>query len=200
MNWYQLLKNVKGKNIYMFIGNGSKNQFKTLLETEQKLKQVLKSIPKNAVLLYFGDGANRKKPDVGYLFQKTHQLRPDIKIFMIQIKHAQNWGVPSFVTDVYWHNDYTKKQMWGGINKNKEPVSNTKKWVNLHKKHPIEKIFAFGGGPITLDEIKLANKENIPVQLIKIKRRYKGDGKTLIKPNDTNQEKYGITYKLIKKK
>ena len=42
MNWYQLLKNVKGKNIYMFIGNGSKNQFKTLLETEQKLKQVLR--------------------------------------------------------------------------------------------------------------------------------------------------------------
>lgn len=200
MNWYQLLKNVKGKNIYMFIGNGSKNQFKTLRETEQKLKQVLKTIPKNAVLLYFGDGANRKKPDVGYLFQKTHQLRPDIKIFMIQIKYAQNWGVPSFVTDVYWHNDYTKKQMWGGVNKNKEPVSNTKKWISLHKKHPIEKIFAFGGGPITLEEIKLAKKENIPVQLIKIHRRYKGDGKTPIKSTDTNQEKYGITYKLLKKK
>ena len=49
MNWYQLLQNVKGINISMFIGNGSKNQFKTLRETEQQLKQVLTTIPKNAV-------------------------------------------------------------------------------------------------------------------------------------------------------
>ena len=139
MNWYQLLKNIKDKNIFMFIGNGSKNQFKTLRETDKKLKSVLKTIPKDSILLYFGDGANRKKPDVGYLFEQTHKLRPDIKIFMIQISYAKNWGVPSFVTDVYWHNDYPKKQMWGGINKNKKPVSNTKKWINLNKKNPIKK-------------------------------------------------------------
>ena len=200
MNWYQLINKIKDHKIYMFIGNGSKNQFKTLTETNNNLKKVLKKIPKNSALLYFGDSPNKKKPDVGYLFEKTHQLRPDIKIFMIQISYAKNWGVPSFVTDVYWHNDYTKKQMWGGLNKNKDPVSNTKKWINLNKKINIKKIFAFGGGPITIDEIKLAKKYNIPVDIIKIQRRYKGDGKTQIKSNDTPQEKYGLTYKLNKKK
>ena len=106
----------------MFLGNGTKNQFKTLTEMGIKLKKVLKQIPKNSVLLYFGDSPNKKKPDVGYLFEKTHQLRPDIKIYMIQISYAKNWGMPSFVTDVYWHNDFPKKQMWGGINKNNKPV------------------------------------------------------------------------------
>ena len=31
-------------------------------------------IPKKSVLLYFGDSPNKKKPDVCYLFEKTHKL------------------------------------------------------------------------------------------------------------------------------
>ena len=40
MNWNQLIKKLKNQKIYMFIGNGSKNQFKTLKETNTELKKV----------------------------------------------------------------------------------------------------------------------------------------------------------------
>ena len=79
------------------------------------------------VFLYFGDSPNIKKPDVGILFEILHKYNPKIPIYMIQIKEAKSWGVPNFVTGVYWHNDYTKTCKWGGVHKGK-PCSNTKKW------------------------------------------------------------------------
>jgi hypothetical protein len=115
---------------------------------------------------------------------------------MIQIKKAMSWGVPDFVTDVYWHNDYSNKCKWGGILNNK-PCSNTKKWVNIHKKKKINKIFIIGGGQITLDEYNLIKKLNIDYQYFNIDRRFLGDGNTRVKDTDSNAEKIGITYKKI---
>ena len=89
----------------MLIGNGSKNQFRDLRKVKGILTAILKEVPQGSVFLYFGDSPNRKKPDVGLLFQIIKERRPDIQIFMIQIREAKSWGVPDFVSDVYWHND-----------------------------------------------------------------------------------------------
>jgi hypothetical protein len=193
-----LLKELKNKHIHMLIGNGSKNQFKNKTELKQIIKSILKNLPENSVFLYFGDPSNDKKPDVGYAFELISLFRPDIGIYMIQISEAESWGVPSFVTGVYWHNDYTKKCKWGGLNTNNQPCSNTKKWVNINKAIGIRKVFILGGGEITLQEYYLIKQHDIDYFYIPLERKFKGDGVTKIKSTDTQKTKIGITYKKIK--
>lgn len=191
------LKNHNG-NIFMLIGNGSSNQFRYLKDLKFILKKILKNVPIKSAFLYFGDYPDKKKPDIGYAFQLIKEMRPDINIYMIQIKEAKSWGVPNFVKDVYWHTDYTNKCKWGGIYNN-QPCSNTKKWVNIHKRLGINNIFILGGGQITLDEYMLIKKLKINYQYFLIERRFLGDGKTLITDNNTKLEKIGITLNKINK-
>ena len=160
LTFNKLVEQLKKGNIYMIIGHGTKNQFRYISSLKKVLKKILKEIPKNSSILYFGDGVNKKKPDIGYAFHLLSQLRPDINIYMIQIAEAKSWGVPNFVKDVYWHNDYTKQCKWGGLY-DKKPCSNTKKWLSIHKRVKINKVFILGGGNITLDEYSLIKREKI---------------------------------------
>ena len=189
---------VKYKNVYMLIGNGSKNQFRDLRKVKGVLTAILKKIPQGSVFLYFGDSPNKKKPDIGLLFQIIKKRRPDIQIFMIQIREAKSWGIPDFVSAVYWHNDYGNKCKWGGI-LNGSPCSNTKKWVSLNKRiyGGIREAFILGGGAITLNEFSLLKKYNIPHVYFPVKRKYKGDGKTRTTNRDTMAIQVGITYHKI---
>lgn len=196
-----LVKHINTNNVYMFLGNGSKNQFKDLRNINKIVNNIVAEIPHNSILLYFGDSPNKKKPDVGYLFELVSSLRKDISIYMIQINEAKSWGVPKFVKAVYWHNDYTQDSKWGGL-KNKQPCSNTKKWVSLNKKlkNGITKVFILGGGAITLDDYSLIKKHKIPYQYYHVERKYKGDGKTKITNNMPLKERIGITYGKITNK
>jgi len=107
---------LKHRQIFMMIGNGTNNQFRNILTVKAILVSILVSIPNGSVFLYFGDSPNKKNPDVGYLFQLLNELRPDILIYMIQIDADKSWGVPDFVSVVYWHGNYSKKScMWGGV-------------------------------------------------------------------------------------
>ena len=193
----QLIKELKNQNTFMLIGNGSKNQFRYITDLRNVLKTILKQVPADSCFLYFGDGVNKKKPDIGYAFQLIREIRPDINIYMIQIAEAKSWGVPKFVKSVYWHKDYTKKCKWGGVY-NGKPCSNTKKWINVHKKVNINKIFILGGGQITLDEYVLMKKENIDYEYFEIERRFLGDGVTKVKNSYTKDKRIGITYNKIK--
>ena len=80
------------------IGNGTKNQFRDMRKVKKFLREILKMIPQQSVFLYFGDSANKKNPDVGYLFELLHELRPDIEIAMIQINKAKSWECPVSLT------------------------------------------------------------------------------------------------------
>ena len=181
----------------MFIGNGSKNQFRDLRKIKKNVNEIVSEIQHKSTLIYFGDSPNKKQPDVGYLFELVSSLRKDISIYMIQISEVKSWGFPKFVKAVYWHNDFTQDCKWGGL-KNKQPCSNTKKWVLLNKKlkNGITKIFILGGGrgEITLDEYSLIKKHKILYQYFEVQRKYKGDGKTKITNNMSLKEKIGITY------
>jgi hypothetical protein len=198
VNFHKFISLIKKKKIFMMIGNGTNNQFRYISKTKTLLKNLLKQVPAGAVFLYFGDSANKKKPDVGYLFQLLHELRPDILIYMIQIDAAKSWGVPDFVSTVYWHGNYTKKScMWGGV-KNGVACSNTAKWVRVNKRVGITKIFIFGGGAITLDEYKLAKKLKIPYAYFPVERKYLGDKKTKVTSNMGKKQRVGITMGKIK--
>ena len=120
--FYDLINKLKGKNIYMIIGN-SKSQFRDMRKIKGKLTKILKDIPIGGAFLYFGDPID--KPTVGLLFKIIKERRPDIYIYMIHIAEAKTQGIPDFVDDVYWHRDYSKVCKWGGIYKG-QPCSNTK--------------------------------------------------------------------------
>ena len=198
LTFNDLVHKLREKDVYMIIGNGSKNQFKNMRKVEGILKDIVKTSNKNSAFLYFGDAANEKKPDVGLLFKLIHSYDTSIPIYMIQIAEAKSWGVPKFVKGVYWHRDYTKECKWGGIFKGK-PCSNTKKWISLNRrlKNGIRKVFIFGGGPITLDEYKLIKKYRIPYEYFPVERKFDGDGKSKIKTNASNRTKVGITWNKI---
>ncbi len=152
-------------------------------------------MPLHAVLLYFGDSPKADAPDVGYAFELLTQVRPDLTVYKIQIDEAKEWGIPAFVNPehVMWHSDYDKENKWGGFDKSGKPCSNTKQWVKLHHELPqgITKVFALGGGNITLQEMEYAKKIGIAVQFIPMERRFKGDMKMEVTDSDSVVERYG---------
>lgn len=193
LSFNELITTISDSKVYMMIGNGSKNQYGDLRQIRSVIRNISNMIPKNSALLYFGDYPNKDKPDVGYLFSMLTTLRKDINVYMIQIREAKSWGYPKFVKGVYWHNDYSKKCKWGGVVDGK-PCSNTKKWLNVHKRVKgtgIECVFVVGGGPITIDEAKLAMSEGIPIQYFRVLRKYAGDGKTRVPRDASPLELYG---------
>jgi len=196
LTFKKMCKLVKRKNIYMIIGNGTKNQFRDMEKVNSLMDDILEKLPLNSCFLYFGDYPDEKKPDIGYMFKLLKDKRSDLEIFMIQISEAKSWGVPDFVDYVYWHDDFSKIYKWGGLDDKGKPCSNTKKWVKLNNKHSITEVFIFGGGQVTLDEISLLEKHNVPYIYFPVERKYLGDGKTLIENTDDMEKKIGITYKM----
>ena len=197
LNYHQLLTLLRSKpSVFMMIGNGTKNQFRSIPSLRKAIHQFLTaSVPPNSAFLYFGDAPNPRKPDIGYAFELLHQLRPDIDIVMVQISEAKSWGIPSFVSQVYWHNDYTKACKWGGLDNNRQPCSNTKKWVSIAKQVGIDRILVLGGGVITLDEMKLARQLKIPYTYVPLERKFLGDGSTRVKDSDSKKDRIGTTYR-----
>lgn len=190
------LRPYRGKLFTMF-GHGSKNQFRYMRDLKRTVKDVLKSVPQGSAFLYYGDAVNKNKPDMGYAFQLISDMRKDVDIYMIQVKKAEKYGVPSFVKAVYWHTDYTEECVWGGLYRGK-PCSNTKKWVQIHKAIGIERAFILGGGQITLDEYSIMKKMEMNYDYYPIERRYLGDGATKVKDVDSKSKRVGVTYHKIK--
>lgn len=202
-----LLYKLKNKDVYMIVGNGSKNQFRDISSVKKKIKEIAEKCDENSVFLYFGDPPNKKKPDVGLLFEYLHKFNKKIKIYMIQREKVKKWGIAPFVSGVYWHRELNKKcsanknKFYGGII-GKSICSNTKKWVDVHKKldQGIKKIYFFGGGDIAKHELMLCKKLGIDYKYFPVKRRFMGDGKTKVKINSRMKNSVGITWDLFKKK
>lgn len=180
--------------VYLMLGHGTRNQFRSLADLKKALRKVSKHIKKDAVVFYFGDYPDKKNPDIGYAFKLLSEMRPDIRFVMIQIREAESWGVPDFAKGVYWHGDFPKEGdcKWGGFDSDGKPCSNTAKWATFHRRiHPVETVFVLGGGPITVNEVKYAKKLKIPVVYYPVERRYKGDKETRITDEDSLQTRFG---------
>ena len=188
---------------YMFIGHGSNNQIKNFGKVKKIIDEIVQDIPLKSKLLYFGDEPNPKAPDIGLVYEYIKEQRPDLYIHMIQNKVAKKYGYPKWVNKVSWHNDVSKacekiqkpRGKWSGENSNGNPCSNTKKWIEYHNKHGIERCFIFGGGITTLIEARFLRKLEIPYDYYPVMRKYLGDKKTIARDNSV-----GITRRLSKKK
>lgn len=207
LSFNELISILQNKDVFMISGHGSKNQFKNISNVKKNIERIAKKCDENSVFLYFGDPPNKKKPDVGLLFEYLHKFNKKIKIFMIQREKVKKWGVSPFVSGVYWHRELNKKcssnkdKFFGGII-GKSICSNTKKWVDIHKnlEQGIKKVYFFGGGDIAKHELMLCKKLGIDYKYFPVKRRFMGDGKTKVKNNSTMKNRVGITWDLFKKK
>ena len=192
-----LKKYIKTKKIYMIWGNGKKNQYSSIFELNKVITQISKELEKDCVLLYFGDISDKDNLDIGYVFTELNNKRNDIEIIMIQninIKENNEYILPDFVSKVLWHTNNTKDNKLRGVNKNNnKPLGSTKTWLNIHNHNNIDCIYILGGGNTTLEEFNLAKSENINIKYYPLKRKFLGDGKTLLKKNATNNDKIGVT-------
>jgi len=203
LTFAKLMHHLNNKHVYMILGNGSKNQFGDMRKVRPLLKRLVNTIdPKSSAFLYFGDPANKKSPDVGYLFELLHEFAPEIPIYMIQIEEAKDWGTPDFVSGVFWHDDYDPNDTnlkWGGVDPSTEkPVSNTKIWARVNRALPddLEEVWIFGGGEIAMKEVCLLNAYKIHYKYFPVERKYLGDGKTRVPKEADLKTKIGITYKM----
>ena len=150
-------------DLVMLLGNGDKNPFRDIEQLKKTINHFHTDIPPYSFLLYFGDKADKNKPDIGYATKYLSYIRPDLRIIMIQIKEMEKYGVPDFVNEgYYFHDDYDEKHKWGGYENNNghsKVYSNTKQWQKLHfllRNEGINKVYVIGkGGPITQQSLKL---------------------------------------------
>ena len=197
INYKDLKKYIKHKDIYMILGHDINNQFSNLVELNKVIKKINKLIKKNSILLYFGDISDIDNPNIGLVFDELYVKRDDIEIIMIQIDKDKEIDIElsDFVSKVMWHNKYprTKKTIYNGIINNK-PVSNTLIWYELAQIEKFKNIFVLGGNNLTIDEINLANTLEIPYIYYPLKRKYLGDGKTLVSKKLSFEDKIGPTH------
>lgn len=191
-----LKKYVKNKKIYMILGNDDKNQYGSITEINNLIKNISKKLEKDSIIYYFGEKSDKENPDIGYVISEIKNRRKDIEIIMLGIENNEEFiQIPDFVSKVLWNNIKTTKKR--GINNNsKKPIGLTKIWENLNKNEKIDNIYILGGDEITVEEYTIAKELDINTEYYPIKRKFLGDGKSLIKRNSSNEEKFGITYTL----
>jgi hypothetical protein len=162
------------ENIVFLFGHGTKNPYAQFPETFTNVQYVLKDkglVPDNTRLVYFGDAANEKKPDIGWLAAQLVHV-DNYELGMIQLKRAQKWGEPQFVTKtaIRWHGKTPEKetkeeqQLWGGVNADNKPIMNTQELHDICtalSSTSVKLYFFFvGGGPTAAAEYTFLQKQD----------------------------------------
>lgn len=190
-----LKKIVKNKNVYMLFGFNNNNQYISSTEVNNTVKTLAKTIKKNAILLYFGELYDSEKMNLGFVYNELKRKREDIDIIMVENMSLNNelLQVPEFVNYQLWYTEKNKKTR-GTNSNNSKPLGATKVWYNLNKIQQFEHIFILNGDKVTLEEFTLLKELNIPYTYFLLKRKFNDDGKTLLKKNASLSEKIGLSY------
>ena len=188
-----LKKYIKNKKIYMVLGFDEKDQYNSITELNNIIKNISKELAQSSIIFYFGELPNKDKPDIGYVISEIKKKKNDIEIIMLTLENDEdNIELPFFVSKkLNIHVKTTKKR---GVNNNKKPLGLTKLWSDLNKIQQIEKLFILGGNNITLEEYNIAKDLELNIQYYPTKRKFLGDSKTSIKKNSKFEEKIGATY------
>lgn len=171
MNSFSFLKN---KTIVFLLGPGKRRQYKDMRKITKYIHVLAREIPRDSYLLYFGDTPEKKRPDIGRVYEKLLQKRKDLQVFMLSLKENKKYGWPKFVTRYYFHTDHAKEGdcKYGGVDKNGKPCSNTKIWVKIHKQYGIFHVYKIGGGPIAEQEIKLVKQLKIRHTIFNVEHKF----------------------------
>jgi hypothetical protein len=192
-----LKKFVKDKNVIMFLGNDESDQYSSSGEVKNIIKYLNKNIEKNAVLLHFGELHKEGQLDLGHIFNEVASKRSDIEVVSIlQSELKDKITIPEYVSKILWHDNYysknkDKKRGFTVNNGSKKPIAGTKVWYDLHKVKDIMCIYLIGGSTDYYDEYKFGKDLDIEIEFYPIKRKFKGDGKTLVKKSGSREDKYG---------
>tara|TARA_Y100000389_G_scaffold80647_1_gene77289 strand:+ start:6983 stop:7594 length:612 start_codon:yes stop_codon:yes gene_type:complete len=190
-----LKKYIKNKKIYMVLGFDEKDQYNSITELNNIIKNISKELAQSSIIFYFGELPNKDKPDIGYVISEIKNKRDDIEIIMLTLndEDKDNIELPIFVSKKLNIPVKTTKKR-GVNNNNKKPLGLTKLWSDLNKIQQIEKLFILGGNNITLEEYNIAKDLELNIQYYPTKRKFLGDSKTSIKKNSKFEEKIGVTH------
>lgn len=169
-----MLKLLKTKRVFFLLGPGKRRQYKDMRKIQKYINILIREIPKESYLLYFGDTPDKKRPDIGRVYEKLMEKRKDLHVVMISLQEFKKYGYPKFVKTAYFHSDHAKEGdcKYGGIDKNGKPCSNTKVWVDIERRYGISRVYKIGGGPIATQEAMLARKLTIPVTEFSVEHKF----------------------------
>lgn len=189
---------LKDKNLYLIFGNDILDQYQSITELSNYIKLIIKDLSENSVIIYFGENYSKDNLCIGYVFNEIKNKVKNIDIIYVKEDSIQNDDIPPFVTYTYTTIIKNNKQQRGVLNKNNKikPLGLTKVWYDMNKIKKINTIYIISGNDITIQEYDLAKSLDITIKYCAIKRKYIGDGKTLVKKNASDEVKIGLTYYL----
>jgi hypothetical protein len=185
-------------NGVLFLGHGSKGQFKDLRKVFDDIDRVVERenelYGKGKWLAVFGgDGYNPDSPDIAHVLKYLKE-RHDIPVLAIQSDVVIGWGgVDKYIDYVRYipttsvsvvdeggkpvleNGKMKMRTVWGGFLDGK-PAGPTGTYLGpefLAGKRPfLREVVAFGGGPIALQEAQYAYKNGVPVRYIRTEVRF----------------------------
>jgi hypothetical protein len=182
----------------LFLGHGSKGQFKdvaaTLKEIDRTVAELDKQYGKGQWFAVFGgDGFNAEKPDIAHVMKHLKDAH-GVPIMAIQSDVVVGWGgVDKYIDYVHYVPTHQIPQfdasgapvMDGGKQKTKihwvglidgVPKGPTATYLGagfVDGANPILKgVVVAGGGPITLDEVRYAHDHGVPVHYIRAESKF----------------------------
>jgi len=194
-----LKKYIKNKSTYLIFGNSHLDQYSSIKELNNNIKTISKDFDNNSIIFYFGDIPDKENPNIGFIISQIKSRRNDIEIICIGLDDYddtfinKNIEYPIWIDKFLWISCKTNKKRGVNNNSNK-PLGLTKIWYELNKIQPFKSIYLFGGDNITLEEYYFAKELNINIIYLPLKRKYLGDGTTLIKKKHSDEQKIGPTF------
>jgi hypothetical protein len=169
----------KFKASVLVLGHGSKGGIKDLEKTLSDLDKVADQLDQEFgkgqwLATFGGDGLNEKTHDIATLMRHLQQKRGAPILAIQSDKVKKEWGgVDKHIDYVHYVpttlND-AGKVVWGGLH-NGQPAGPTATYLGPDftrgEGHPLQRVIAVGGGPITLDELKLAADAGIPISYVR---------------------------------
>lgn len=166
---------------FLIVGHGSKSQIKDVSRTLKEVDQLKAELDTKYgegkwLIMFGGDSYKPDTPDVAVI---THYLKSKgVPLLAIQSDIVKGWGgVDQHIDYVYWvpTTQVDSKTVWGGF-LNGKAVGPTAVYLGpdlIADINPLLKgVIAFGGGPIALEELKLAKTKNVPIVYIKTAARF----------------------------
>jgi hypothetical protein len=167
---------------YLFLGHGSKGQFKDVSEMEKVMEEMIQELDgkhgKGKWLLVFGgDPANAEKPDIGYFVKRLKEKHPEIPLLAIQADEYKKYGVGDYVDFVYYYPTQRGEAgniLYGGYDESSGALFGSSRFYLGEKflQSGLKGIVSFGGGDIAKGVVNYGLKLGLNVTAYKIEARY----------------------------
>ena len=180
----------------MLLGFDKNDQYSSITELNNTIKNISKYLEKNSIIYYFGGIPSKEKTDIDYVISEIKNKRNDIELIMLSLHDIDVNDIPENIISKILKIEIKTSKKRGVNNNNKKPLGITKLWCDLNKIQKIQKIFVLGGNDITLEEVLVAKELELDIEYHAMKRKFLADSKTTVKKNTSIEEKIGVTHVL----